>query len=55
MITFVKKAPSPPTTEEAKENRFERIRKAAAKMRRKSDTDGVPRHARQTAEDDRLL
>ena len=55
MITFVPKTDVPPALEETEENRFERIRKAAAERRRKSDTDGTRRRARQTAEDNRLI
>jgi hypothetical protein len=53
MITYVKTADSKPATNE--QNRFENIRKAAAERRRKADTDGTRRRARQTAEDNRLL
>ena len=55
MITFVPKTDVPPALEETEENRFERIRKAAAERHRKSDTDGTRRRARQTAEDNRLI
>jgi hypothetical protein len=58
MIAFVKKSDLPlplPVPGETEENRFERIRKAAAERRRKADTDGTRRRARQTAEDNRLI
>jgi hypothetical protein len=55
MITFEPKTDVPPALEEPEENRFERIRKAAAERHRKSDTDGTRRRARQTAEDNRLI
>ena len=54
MIAFVQKTDVPPVLDETEENRFERIRKAAAERHRKSDTDGTRRRARQTAEDNRL-
>lgn len=54
MIAYVKKTVSKPATED-NENHFENIRKAAAERRRKADTDGTCRRARQTAEDNRLL
>jgi hypothetical protein len=55
MITYVKNADPVPAPEETEENRFERIRKAAAERHRKADTDGTRRRARQTAEDNRLI
>ena len=55
MIAFVKKAEPQPLPKEAEDNRFEQIRKAAAKRHKKSDTDGTRRRARQTAEDNRLI
>ena len=55
MITFVPKTDVLTALEDTEENRFERIRKAAAERRRKPDTDGTRRRARQTAEDSRLI
>jgi hypothetical protein len=55
MITFEPKTDVPPALEKIEENRFERIRKIAVERRRKSDTDGARRRARQTVEDKRLL
>ena len=55
MITFGPKTDVPPALEETEENRFERIRKAAAERRRKSDNDATRRRARQAAEDNRLI
>ncbi len=55
MITFEPKTDVAPALEETEENRFERIRKAAAERHRKSDTDGTRRRARQSAEDNRLI
>ncbi|MEJ6781013.1 hypothetical protein [Aminobacter sp. Piv2-1] len=48
-------APSSKEFEETEDNRFERIRRAAAERHRKADTDGTRRRARQTAEDNRLI
>lgn len=50
-----KKDGPPPVPEDTEENRFERIRAAAAERHRKADTDGTRRRARQTAEDNRLI
>jgi hypothetical protein len=47
--------PSSKEFEETEDNRFERIRRAAAERHRKADTDGTRRRARQTAEDNRLI
>ena len=55
MITYVKKAAPKSATEDNEQNRFESIRDAAAEQRRKADTDGTSRRARQTAEDNRLI
>ncbi|WP_164480453.1 hypothetical protein [Mesorhizobium sp. Root552] len=55
MILFGKKTDTQPTFKQIEENRFEQIRKAAAERRRKSDTDGTRRRARQKAEDNRLI
>lgn len=44
-----------PEPDEIEENRFERIREAAAEQHKKADTDGARRRARQTAEDNRLI
>ncbi len=54
MIAYVKKADPKPATEENDENRFESIHNAATERRRKADTDGTRRRARQTVEDNRL-
>jgi hypothetical protein len=55
MTNSVKKTDPKPATEENEQNRFENIRKAAAERRRKADTDGTRRRARQMVEDNRLL
>jgi hypothetical protein len=55
MITFVRTANLKPAMGENEQNRFQEIRKAAAERRRKADTDGSRRLARQTAEGNRLL
>lgn len=57
MISYFKKAgPVPqPAPAETEENRFERIRRAAAERHKKADTDGARRRARQTVDDNRLL
>jgi hypothetical protein len=55
MTDSVRKTNPKPATEEYEQNRFENIRKAAAERRRKADTDGTRRRARQTLEDHRLL
>lgn len=55
MIAFVKKTDAQPAPEQAEENRFEQIRKAAAERHRKADTDGTRRRDRQKAEDNRLI
>lgn len=55
MIKFVEKASRQTASDGADENRFEQIRKAAADMHRKTDTDGTKRRARQTAEDNKLI
>jgi hypothetical protein len=55
MIIYAKKTELKPATEESEQNRFEDIRKAAADRRKKADTDGTLRRARQRAEDNRLL
>lgn len=54
MIAYVKKTALKPATGDNEQNRFESIREAAER-RRKADTDGTRRRARQTAEDNRLL
>ena len=51
MITSTPKTIAPPVLDEPEENRFERIRKAAAERHRKADTDGTRRRDRQTAAD----
>jgi len=58
--SFKRADPKPATeteteTETNEQNRFETIRKAAAERRRKADTDGTRRRARQTVEDNRLI
>jgi hypothetical protein len=55
MTNSVRKTDPKLATEENEQNRFENIRKAAAERRRKADTDGTRRRARQTVEDNRLL
>ncbi|MEQ1940395.1 hypothetical protein ABMA46_19300 [Mesorhizobium sp. CN5-321] len=55
MIVYMKKIDPKPATEDNEQNRFESIRKAAAERRRKADTDGTRRRARQTVEDNRLI
>ncbi|MGQ2909879.1 MAG: hypothetical protein ACT6QU_18235 [Aliihoeflea sp.] len=55
MITFTKKADTPPRPKDDEENRFEQIRKTARERHQKSDTDGARRRDRQTAEDNRLI
>ncbi|MBX3574467.1 MAG: hypothetical protein KF694_19105 [Mesorhizobium sp.] len=55
MITFVSKTGPDPVADGTEENRFEQIRKAAAEMHRKTDTDGSRRRARQAAEDNRIV
>lgn len=55
MISYVKETDAQLLPNEAEDNRFEQIRKAAAERHRKSDTDGSRRRARQTAEDNRLI
>lgn len=56
MITFTKKTDAPaPASDETEENRFERIRKAAAEKHKKSSVDGASRGSRPTAEDKRLI
>lgn len=56
MISFEKKSDlSLPVSIESETNRFERIRQVAAERHRKSDTDGMRRRDRQTADDNRLL
>jgi hypothetical protein len=55
MTNSVKRADPKPATETNEQNRFETIRKAAAERRRKAETDGTRRRARQTAEDNRLV
>ena len=55
MTNSVKKTDPRPATKENEQNRFQNIRKAAAERRRKADTDGTRRRARQTAEDNRLI
>jgi hypothetical protein len=51
LITFTPKANVPSVLDETEENRFERIRRAAAERHRKADTDGTRRRDRQAAED----
>ena len=55
MINYTKKTDTPLTTKEIEDNRFEQIRKEAAKRHEKSDTDGARRRDRQTAETNRLV
>lgn len=55
MISFEKKPAPQLLPTEAKDDRFEQIRKAAAERRKKSDTDGTRRRDRQKAEDNRLI
>jgi hypothetical protein len=55
MTNSFKRADPKPATETNEQNRFENIRKAAAERRRKADTDGTRRRARQTVEDNRLI
>jgi hypothetical protein len=55
MVSYPKKADMHSVAKETEDNRFEQIRKAAAEKRRKSDTNGTQRPARQTAANNRLL
>jgi hypothetical protein len=55
MVAYVKKVDMHSVAKEAEDNRFEQIRKAAAEKRRKSDSDGTQRRARQNAANNRLL
>lgn len=55
MISFVKKTTDSPSPAEADDNRFEQIRKTAAEKRKKSDSGGEQRRARQATEDDRVI
>lgn len=52
MISFRKKPGTQPSPNEAEDNRFEQIRKAAAEQHRKPDSDGTRRRAPQKVEDD---
>ncbi|HEV2503689.1 MAG TPA: hypothetical protein VGV39_11470 [Mesorhizobium sp.] len=55
MITFVKKTDPQPIALPVGDNRFEQIRKAAAELHRKADSDSTDRRARRKAKDNRLV
>jgi hypothetical protein len=55
MIKFVKKTDPQPIARQVEDNRFEQIRKAAAELHRKADSDGTDRRAGKKAEDNRLI